>query len=167
MHATALELDEEEHERRRRRDRLNGEEVAGEDSCGLVTEKLSPARPRAPRRRPKSGGQQDAPDRARRAAQAELEQLPGDPRIAPARVLACKAQYELLHRAIDRRPAGSPPAAASICGARTPDASAEASAASPPSRGAAAGSSRPSAASKARSAGRNEGRGCCRPSTTS
>jgi len=65
--------------------------------------------PRAPGRRSRAGGKQDAPDRARRDTQAELQQLAGDPWVAPARVLACEAQHELAYAAVGRRTAGSPP----------------------------------------------------------
>src|SRR6266516_7023282 len=61
------------------------------------------------RRRPKTVGKQDAPDRARRDTQAELQQLAGDPRVAPAWVLAREAQHELSHPALDWRTARTSP----------------------------------------------------------
>src|SRR6266542_553783 len=64
MDTAALEFDEEEHIEAPKRECLDGEEVAGEHGCGLPAEELSPAQPRAPGRRPKPGGEQDAPDRA-------------------------------------------------------------------------------------------------------
>src|SRR5207245_8538582 len=69
-------------------------------SC-LLAQELLPARARTPRRRPRAGGEQDAPDRARRHTQAELQQLAGDPRVAPTWVLAREAQHEFAHPAID------------------------------------------------------------------
>src|SRR6266511_5176492 len=73
--------------------------------CGLLTEELPPARSRAPRRGRKTGGKQDAPDCARRHTQAELQQLAGDPWVAPAWVLPCEAQNELADPIIDGRTA--------------------------------------------------------------
>src|SRR2546430_15689744 len=73
--------------------------------AGLLAEELSPVRPGAPGRRRKPGGNKEAPDRAGRDTQAELEQLAGDPRVAPARVLAREAQHELAHTPIDGRTA--------------------------------------------------------------
>jgi hypothetical protein len=55
--------------------------VDGDRSFASAT--LPPARARAPRRRLETGGKQDAPDGAGRDAQAELEQLAHDPRVAP------------------------------------------------------------------------------------
>jgi hypothetical protein len=40
---------------------------------------------------------------------AELEQLTGDPRVAPTWVLAREAEYELTHLMVDRRTAWAPP----------------------------------------------------------
>jgi hypothetical protein len=105
--AAAFEFDEEEHVEAAQRDRLDGEEVAGEHAGGLLAEEFAPARSRAPRRGPKTAGEQDAPDRARRHAQAELQQLAGDPRVAPARVLPCEAHDKLTDAIIDGRTAGA------------------------------------------------------------
>jgi hypothetical protein len=107
--AAALEFDEEEHVEAAQRDRLDGEEVAGEHAGGLLVEEFAPAWARAPGRGPKPVGKQDAPDRARRDAQAELAQLAGDPRVAPAWVLAGEAQHELSHPALDWRTARTSP----------------------------------------------------------
>src|SRR5437764_10524698 len=51
----------------------------------------------------------DPPDRARRDAQAELTQFAGDPRVAPSRVFARKAQDELSHPTVNRRTARCQP----------------------------------------------------------
>jgi hypothetical protein len=40
---------------------------------------------------------------------AELEQLTGDPRVAPTLVFAREAEYELTHLIVDRRTAWAPP----------------------------------------------------------
>jgi hypothetical protein len=73
VNAAALEFDEEEHVEAAQRDRLDSEEIAGEHARGLLAEELSPARSRAPRGGPKTVGNQDPPNRARRHAQAELQ----------------------------------------------------------------------------------------------
>jgi hypothetical protein len=103
--AAALEFDEEEHVEAAQRDRLDGEEIAGEHAGGLLAQEFAPAWARASRRGPKTVGKQDPPDRARRHTQAELQQLAGDPRVAPTWVLPCEAQHELSHPAIDGRTA--------------------------------------------------------------
>src|SRR5262249_36186669 len=79
------------------------------------TSQRSP-RSAAPSRRSQLVGKQDPPDRARGHAHAELEQLAGDPRIAPARILPREAQDQLADAIIDGRPAAAstrvrPPAA--------------------------------------------------------
>src|SRR5436190_8921463 len=109
MDAAAFELDEEEDVEAAQRDRLDGEEIASEHARGLLAQELLTARPRAPRRRPRVRVKQDASDRARRHTQIELQQLASDPRVAPTRVLACEAQNELSHPAIDGRAACGPP----------------------------------------------------------
>src|SRR4029450_6302882 len=88
MWTAAFEFDEEEHVEAAERDRLDGEEIAGEHAGGLQAEELAPAWARAPWRGPKTVGEQDAPDRARGHSQAELVQLAGDPRAAPGWVSA-------------------------------------------------------------------------------
>src|SRR5262249_56056950 len=76
---------------------------------GLVDQELAAGRSRAPGRGSKTVGVQDAPDRARRDAQAELQQLAGDPRVTPARVLPGKAQHQLADAIIDRRTTDAAP----------------------------------------------------------
>src|SRR6266540_4414463 len=105
--AAAFEFDEEEHVEASERDRLDGEEIAGEHAGGLLAEELPPARAQAPRRGSKTIGKQDAPDRAWRRTQAQLQQLASDPRVAPARVLPREAHDKLADVIIDRRTAGA------------------------------------------------------------
>jgi len=99
--AAAFELNEEEDVEAAERDRLDGEEIAHKQALGLLAQELPPARARAPRRGPQTVGKQEAPDRARRHAQIELQQLASDPRVAPTRVLAGEAQNELSHPTVD------------------------------------------------------------------
>jgi hypothetical protein len=136
--AAAPELDEKEHVEAAQRERLDGQEIAGEHGGRLLAQEPPPARARTPRRRPRAGGEQDAPDRARRDTQAELEQFAGDPRVAPTWILAREAQDEFSHASVGRRTARSTPRLGPLCDARAPGASAGASGASPPGRGAGA-----------------------------
>src|SRR5262249_14452987 len=85
--AAARAFDEEEHVEAAQRDRFDGEEIAGKHARGLLAEELAPAGARAPRRGPKTVAKQDPPHRARRDAQAELEQLARNAGIAPTRIL--------------------------------------------------------------------------------
>ena len=61
-------------------------------------EELAPARPGAPRRRLQSRCRRSRRTVLGETRDAELQQLAGDPRIAPARVLARQAQDELTTR---------------------------------------------------------------------
>jgi hypothetical protein len=79
--AAALEFDEEEHVETAQRVRLDREEVTRKHARGLSSKELLPARSRAPRRRCKPACKHDAPDRAGRDTQAELEPLASDPRV--------------------------------------------------------------------------------------
>jgi hypothetical protein len=107
--ATAAELDEEQHIEATKRDRLDGEEVAGEHAGALLAEEVPPARPRTPRRRLKTGREQHASNRARRGAQAELQRFARDSGVAPARILAREAQHQLSHLKVDGRAAWTSP----------------------------------------------------------
>ena len=65
--------------------------------AACAAQELAPARPGAPRRRLEPSCEQQPADRARRDAEAELEQLAGDPPVAPARILARQPQHQLAH----------------------------------------------------------------------
>jgi hypothetical protein len=84
--------------------RLDGKEVARDDARGLRAQKLAPARPLAPRRRPKVRPGEQAADACRRYFEAELAKLAANPPLAPARVLAGKPQHQLLNLDRKRRP---------------------------------------------------------------
>src|SRR4029077_16787996 len=70
---SASELDEEGDVVAAQRDRFDGEEVACQHACRLLTEELAPAWPAAPRRRRQSGRQQEPSNGAQRDAHAERE----------------------------------------------------------------------------------------------
>src|SRR6266542_5174357 len=107
--AAAFEFDEEEHVEASERNRLDGEEIAGEHGRGLLAEEPPPARTRTPRRWLKTGRQEQTPHRARRNSEAELQQLTCDPPMAPTWVLTCEAQDELSHAILDPRTARTSP----------------------------------------------------------
>jgi hypothetical protein len=165
--AAAFELDEEEHVEAAQRERLDGEEIAGEHARRLLAEEVAPGWARASRRGPETVGKQDAPDRARRYAQAQFQQLAGDPWIAPIRILPCEPQHQWRMRSstgerprlrrgcVHLRRTSSRCQRRGVCGVTIK-----------PSRRD-CGKTRVSAARKARSAGCGEGRRCWRPSTTS
>jgi hypothetical protein len=79
----AAELDEEQHLEAAQRDRLDGEEVAGEE--GRSPRKRWPADRVTARGGLEPGRGKQPPDGARRDAEAELEQLARDPLVAPSR----------------------------------------------------------------------------------
>jgi hypothetical protein len=64
-------------------------------------------RNRVPRCGRQAGRQQEPPDGALRDAHAELEQLTGDSRIAPARILPRQAQNKLPNATLNWRPAAA------------------------------------------------------------
>jgi hypothetical protein len=94
VNAPAAELDEEEHVEAAQRDRLDREEVAGEQARRLAAQKGRPAHRVTARGWLEPSGGKQPPYRARRDAEVELEQLSGDPLIAPSRVLARKPQHQ-------------------------------------------------------------------------
>jgi hypothetical protein len=71
-------------------------------------EKASPTRTLSPRSRLEAICQQQPSHGARRHTPAELQQLTGDPRVPPARILAGEPQHQLSHLRIDRRTARLP-----------------------------------------------------------
>jgi hypothetical protein len=76
--------DEEEHLDAAQQDRLDGEEVAGDDAGRLGPQELAPARTAASRRRCPSGPREQPPDASRRHREAELPKLAVDPPVGPA-----------------------------------------------------------------------------------
>ncbi len=109
MHATAAELDEEEHVQASEPERLDGEEVAGDHRLRLRTEELAPAQAS-----PGAGGRhaglpQDLPNRRRSDLHAHTGQLTNDPLIPPAWVLTGNPQNEIADALRDRGPAGAAP----------------------------------------------------------
>lgn len=84
QHSPALELDEEEHVQGLQPDRLDGEEVTGDDRGGLGADELAPGVPVWAR----TGlDGRDAADARGGDLDAELLELALDPLITPARLI--------------------------------------------------------------------------------
>jgi hypothetical protein len=89
--ATA-ELDEEQHIQALEPDRVDREEVGGQDLVGVLAEELAPAGPGSEGRRRHAMAAEDSANGLVGAAHAELEQFTLDPTVTPAGVLASQAQ---------------------------------------------------------------------------
>ena len=101
----ASDLQEGEHKERAQECGVDGEEVAGEDSAGLSTKELAPGRTVTARRGWNTPPAQEQPNRGRRYAEAQLEELTLDTAIAPTRVFARQPENQLLQLGRDRWPA--------------------------------------------------------------
>src|SRR5919198_6483000 len=87
MHATTLELDEEEHVQPSQPERLDREEVTLHNPSRLLAFELPPAHARASRCGLDAVAIEHVPDAARRQRDPEPDQLAMDPLVPPARVL--------------------------------------------------------------------------------
>jgi hypothetical protein len=105
IHASAVELDEEQHVQSPQPHGLHGEEVAGDDAGRLSAEKLRPAHARPSRRWLDAVATKDCPNRARRHHEAETGELALDPPITPRWVLRGQTEDQLAQLARDRRTA--------------------------------------------------------------
>src|SRR5438094_719761 len=90
------------------RDRLDGQEVAGDHAAGLPAQELTPADLAPPRRRLDTLIAQNLPDRARRHPDAQADELTVDAPVAPLPVLAREPQHEPAQLHLRRRPARAP-----------------------------------------------------------
>src|SRR4029453_8857627 len=99
MDTPAPELDEEQHIETTQRDRLDREEVAGEQTRRLTAQKGRPSHRVTARRGLEPGRGKQTPNRAWRDTETELQQLARDPLIAPTRVLARQPQHQIARRA--------------------------------------------------------------------
>ena len=100
----AHQLDDEEHVELGEEQGVDGEEVRGEDAVSLRGEELSPRGPVSRWRRSKTMLAEDAPDRARRDANAETSKLALDADTAPAPVLSGDPDDELDELIVHGRP---------------------------------------------------------------
>ncbi len=88
-----VQIDKEEHMERRQPDRFYREEVAGDDSCGLVPHELAPGVPLWSGPSLRAG---DPSDTRRRDLDAQLLELSLDASVAPERILLCQPPHEEL-----------------------------------------------------------------------
>jgi len=148
-------------------DRVDGEEVARDDACGLLAQERAPGGGRPPWRGIQPVTTKGGADRGRGDLDAKPQELALDALLAPVGVLLGEADDQLLHVLVERRPSWS----VTRVGPRADDqppvpaqqrlwGDQEAGPAGP-------GSARLIAASKARSAGSSLGRGTWRRSTAS
>jgi hypothetical protein len=98
VHPSSIDLDDEQHVEASKCDRVNREEVSGQNSFGLGTEKLAPGGTRAPRRRRESVSAKDGCDAALGDDQPELLELADDAEIAPTRVLPSQTNDQFDRR---------------------------------------------------------------------
>ncbi len=105
--ASAGEFEEEEHVEASEPERLDGEEVAGDDRVGVGVQELAPAELGASARRRHAALPKDLGDRRRRDSLTDTCELTDDPLVAPAWVLARESQHELTDLCRDCGPARS------------------------------------------------------------
>jgi hypothetical protein len=94
--APAADLEKEEHVEAAERDRFDREEITREHAGPLLAQERPPVQLGTPRRGLEASSREHSPNCARRNREAELQQLAGDPLIAPPRVLARKPQTPVL-----------------------------------------------------------------------
>jgi hypothetical protein len=95
VHAPAAEFEEEEHVEASEPERLDGEEVAGDNRTGVGTQEVAPAELGASARRRDAGSPEDLGDCCRRDSLTYTCEFTDDPLVAPARVLTRESQHEL------------------------------------------------------------------------
>ena len=96
MDPPGLQFDEEQHIQPSQPDRVDGEEVAGNDPGGLLAQECPPSGGRPPWSGVQPMAAQRGADHRRREAHAKVEQLALDTLVAPARVLPGQADDQLL-----------------------------------------------------------------------
>ncbi len=106
--APAAELEEEEHIEAAEPERVDREEIAGDDRLGVSAQELAPAELGAGAGRGHPGLPEDLGDRRCRDAYADTGELADDPLVTPPRVLTREPQDQLPDLLGDRRSTGSP-----------------------------------------------------------
>jgi hypothetical protein len=99
-------LDDEERVEPAQRDRVEVEQIAGEDRLGLRMKELRPGRSGSPRRRVDSGGVQDSPHGGGADLVAETGELAMDAAIPPRRILGSQAHDQGAQAGGDGRSTG-------------------------------------------------------------
>jgi len=95
VHAPAAELEEEEHIEAAEPERVDREEIAGDDRLGVSAQELAPAELGASAGRGHPGLPEDLGDRRCRDAYADTGELADDPLVTPPRVLTREPQHQL------------------------------------------------------------------------
>ena len=108
VHPAPVDLDHEKHGEAPQCDRVDGEEVGGQDALGLGTQELASGGARAPRRGREAMAAQDRGDTGLEDGDAELLELAHDAEVALARVVSCQANDQLDGLLGQGRTAGLP-----------------------------------------------------------
>ena len=103
VHPPGGDLHQKQHIDAGQPDRVDVEEIAGEDALGLGVQELGPRRPGPPRRRIHTGLGQDGPHGAGRHRVTQANQLTLDTTLTPPRVLLRQAQHQRPDLCLDRR----------------------------------------------------------------
>ena len=106
MNSSGVELDEEQDIQPSKQNRVDAEEVAGQQALGLGSAELGPRGLGASRTGLDVVTAEDLPDARRRQDHSHTGELPVDPPIAPGRVLAGQGKHDA------HRPRGDPGSAA-------------------------------------------------------
>src|SRR4029450_104176 len=167
VNPSGVQFDEEQHVQPFEPHGVDGEEVAGEDPGGLLTQKRPPGRTRAPRGRVEAVAAQRFADRGGRDLYAEVEQLTLDPLVAPGGVLGGQTDDQLLDLRVERGTPASTMRVGPGAGDQPAVPAQQRLRLDQEHDQRARGSRRLIAASRARSAGSNLGRGTWRRSTAS
>ena len=106
--AARPQLDEKQDVKTLQKERVNSQEIALQDARRLLAQELSPAQLKPLRGWLDPCLPQDRPNRARGELDPEPDQLPLNPPVASARILARKPHHELTDLGRRRRPTGPP-----------------------------------------------------------
>jgi hypothetical protein len=101
VHPPAGDLHHEQHIQPAQGDRLDAEEVGGQQPGGLRTQERPPARAAAAGRRPDSGTGQDPADGAGADPVAKPQQFALDPTMPPQRVLPSQPEHQIANLVAD------------------------------------------------------------------
>jgi hypothetical protein len=96
MDTAGVQLDEEQHVQSPQPDGVDGEEVAGQDPRGLLTQERLPRRAHPSRRGIKPVAAQGGADGGSRDLDTQPEQLALDTLVTPARILLSEADDQRL-----------------------------------------------------------------------
>lgn len=107
MHSAGADLHHEQDVQATQEDRVNVEEVAGQQSGRLRAQERSPRGIGLTRTRTNPAGAQDAPNGGLTEAMAQPREFAMNPAIAPAGILPSEPKHDLAYLSADRRSARS------------------------------------------------------------